>query len=58
MFFHARNSGGCQRDGEETAGGMFLGVNKEARLEICKWETFLILCLDSSNWHVMAEEVV
>lgn len=46
MFFHARNRGGCQRDGEETAGGIFLGVNEEVGLEICKWETGCFLSCD------------
>lgn len=46
MFFHARNRGSCQRDGEETEGRIFLCVNEEVGLEICKWETafFFLSC--------------
>lgn len=46
MFFHARNRGRCQRDGEETAGGMFLGVNEGVRLEIRELETGWFLSCD------------
>lgn len=44
MFFHACNHGDCQKDGEETAGRIFLGVNEEVRLDlqVADWMIFIL----------------